>query len=174
MSFLRPTQVVVLSFLLLHSAYAAQFFSNNTIPTNVTTACSNALLKDVVGCSSFVPLLRNGYYYSPSTLDKTCTAACATALTSYESDIYTACSGQTWAGYVDEGDMTVAVIPNLMRYQYALTCLQDSGRWCNAVAAAAAVTADPGCKFIVSVSILSSFKPPLYRMIRSLPDLTHS
>lgn len=141
-----PPPVVVLSVVWLHLASAAQFFTNNTVPVNVTTACSNALLTDVTGCSAIVPAFQNGYYYPPSTLEKTCTTVCTTALTSYESGINAACSGQTWAGYDDGNDMTLAIIPNLLRYQYDLTCLQDSGRWCNAVAAAAAVSADPGCR----------------------------
>jgi len=146
MSFRTPPRVAVLSFFWLRLASAAQFFSNNTVPANLTTACSNALLKDVTGCSSIVPVFQNGYFYPPSILEKTCTTECAVALTSYESEINTVCSGQMWAGYDDGNDMTLAIIPNLIRYQYDLTCLQDSARWCNVVAVAAAVSADPGCK----------------------------
>ena len=146
MPFCTSLRVVILVLFWPHLSLTAQFFSNGTVPLNLSSACSNALLKDVTGCSPIVSLFKDGYFYPPSTLEKTCNAACAKALASYETEISSACSGQTWAGYDDGNDMSLAIIPNLMRYQYDLTCLQDSGRWCNVVAAAAAVSGDPGCE----------------------------
>ena len=47
-----------------------------------------------------------------------------------------------WNGYGDQPE-SVAVIPDLMRYNYDLVCLMDSGRYCNIVAGAAAAMLDP-------------------------------
>ena len=121
---------------------AVKIFSNATIPANLTTDCSSALLADIA-CSPVVASFRNGYYYPAATLNATCTSACEAALTSYELTIDSSCNNQVWQGYSDE-DMPVLVIPNLLKYQYDLTCLQDSGRWCNVVAGSAAQAADPG------------------------------
>lgn len=137
-------QAVFAALCAIPRAESVRFFSNNTVPANLTVSCSNALLTEVQ-CSPVVPQFQNGYFYPPSLLNRTCTAACSTALQSYEKSIATSCSGQSWAGYDDEADdMPLVVIPNLMRFNYDMICLQDSGRWCNAVSAAAAVGADPG------------------------------
>ena len=146
MTFCKSLRMIVLVLLWPRLSLTAQFFSNSTVPINLSSACSNALLKDVVGCGFIVSVFKNGYFYPSSILEKTCKTECAEALISYETEISTACNGQTWAGYDDENDMSLTVIPNLIRYQYDLTCLQDSGRWCNAVAAATAVSGDPGCE----------------------------
>ncbi|CAG8971987.1 hypothetical protein HYALB_00003325 [Hymenoscyphus albidus] len=139
-----PTGIVFILFLYINLVSAVPFFTNSTVPTNLTTTCSNALLKDVTGCTSLVPVFRNGFFYLTSSLEKTCTPACSTALASYEGGIASACVGQSWAGYDDGNDMPLDIIPNLIKFQYDLTCLQDSGRWCNVVAASAAVGGDPG------------------------------
>lgn len=136
-------RAVLLSLLLCSRARATVFFANNTTPANLTNACTNALLTDVQ-CSPVVPQFQNGYYYPPSLLGRACTSTCSTALQSYEQAVATACNGQTWMGYDEETDLPLVVIPNLMRYHYDLICLQDSGRWCNEVAAAAALSVDPG------------------------------
>jgi hypothetical protein len=39
---------------------------------------------------------------------------------------------------LDDVVMPFATIPDLLRYSFNLTCLMDSGRYCNQVAAAAA------------------------------------
>lgn len=146
MSLFTPLHTTLVAFALARLVAAVQIFSNNTIPADLTTGCMNALLADVA-CSPVVTSFRNGYYYPASTLNNTCTPACTTALSSYESKIGSACSNQTWDGYDDE-DMPIVVIADLLRYQYSLTCLQDSGRWCNVLAASAALNADPGSKLI--------------------------
>ena len=38
--------------------------------------------------------------------------------------------------------MPLAIIPDMLQYHYNLTCLTDSGRYCNAVAAKAAAALD--------------------------------
>lgn len=123
------------------SVRAVKLFSNSTVPTNLTSACATALSSDV-NCSPFVVSLRTGMYYSNDTLERTCTANCDSALTSYRARIVTACAMETWLGYED-AILPVVTIPELLQYQYNLSCLMDSGRYCNNVAASYAAGRDP-------------------------------
>ncbi|KAH9866825.1 hypothetical protein J1614_008518 [Plenodomus biglobosus] len=135
---------LLLATLVFQTTRALPFFNNGTIPANLTTTCANALLVDVVQCPITAAQFLNGFYYPPTTLEQACSSACSLALQNYEASVKTACAGQTWAGYDDENDAPLDMIPNLMRYNRDLACIQDSGRWCNVVAAAAAIQADPG------------------------------
>ncbi|KAI1522760.1 LysM domain containing protein [Pyrenophora tritici-repentis] len=137
-------QRLLVATLVFQTAHALPFFNNGTIPANLTTTCANALLVDVVQCPITAAQFLNGFYYPPKTLENACSSACSLALQNYEASVKTACAGQTWAGYDDENDAPLDMIPNLMRYNRDLACIQDSGRWCNVVAAAAALQADPG------------------------------
>ncbi|KAJ3561274.1 hypothetical protein NPX13_g9010 [Xylaria arbuscula] len=70
---------------------------------------------------------------------------CSSALETYEKNVVTSCSNDTWLAYEDdEENLPVAFIPNVMRYLYELSCIQDNGRFCNVVAGMNAVMADPG------------------------------
>ncbi|CAO2650794.1 Nn.00g020860.m01.CDS01 [Neocucurbitaria sp. VM-36] len=129
---------------LFQVAHALPFFTNSTIPANLTTVCANALLTDVSQCHPIVARLSSGYYYPPTILEKVCTSTCSSALERYEQKVKTACAGQTWVGYDEVDDAPLDLIPNVMRFNQDLACIQDSGRWCNVVAAAAAMQADPG------------------------------
>ena len=132
---------------LFQVAHALPFFTNSTIPANLTTVCANALLTDVSQCHPIVARLSSGYYYPPTILEKVCTSTCSSALERYEQKVKTACAGQTWVGYDEVDDAPLDLIPNVMRFNQDLACIQDSGRWCNVVAAAAAMQADPGRKY---------------------------
>ncbi|KAK3390168.1 hypothetical protein B0H63DRAFT_519403 [Podospora didyma] len=125
------------------TALAIQLLSATTAPDNVSSGCLSALTADVP-CGPLVPEFRTGYYYDEAMLNSSCTTQCEAALATYETSIVSACSGDTWSGYDDEGGASLALIPSIMRYQYSLACLQDSGRWCNVVAGIAARIADPG------------------------------
>jgi len=128
-------------FTLFHTVTAIQFFDNSTVPTNLTTTCTNAILSDV-NCSPVVASLRSGSYYPNSTLERTCTTDCENALSTYQSNIVEACDTETWNGYED-ASLPVVMIPDLLRYHFGLICLMDSGRYCNNVAAAYAASLDP-------------------------------
>lgn len=127
--------------ILVEVAFAAQFFTNSTAPGNLTSACTSALTADV-NCSPVVAFLGNGLYYANATLESICTASCDSALLSYDALVATACNAETWLGYEDT-TMPVTIISNLLWYQYNLTCLTDSGRYCNNVAASYAAALDP-------------------------------
>ena len=139
-----PSKFCCLPFLLaslVHRSDAFQVFKNSTLPSNLTIACNNALLSEL-DCDPTVAILQDGYYYAKATLDSICTTTCTSALAMYESSVIQSCEGQTWSGYYNTTD-PVAMIPDIMQYQYSLACLMDSGRYCNVVAAQAATSADP-------------------------------
>lgn len=120
---------------------AAQLLTQSTIPKGLSSACTNALLADI-GCSPIVASLQAGSYYPNTTLEKVCTTECETALATYESTVTSSCQAETWTGFDDE-IMPVRIIPDLIRYEYNLSCITDANRFCNNVAAQAAYAADP-------------------------------
>ena len=126
---------------LLQQALAAQIFDKNTVPSNLTAKCRNAFLRDIQ-CSPVVANLRGDTYYEQKTLERTCKPACSAALSAYNSAIASACGKETWIGY-DDSPMPVKVISDLVKFNYDLVCLTDSGRFCNIVAAGNAAANDP-------------------------------
>lgn len=142
--------LTICTYILLQTVAAVQLLTEQTAPSKISRGCLNALVANV-SCSPMVPRFRYGFYYSESTLIRSCTSQCESALASYETNIISACNGDTWSGYDDEGSAPLSLIPNILRYQYSLTCLQDSGRWCNVLAGNAAGIADPGGKKSVAV-----------------------
>lgn len=120
---------------------ATQLLTQSTLPRGLSSACTNALLADI-GCSPIVASLQAGSFYPNSTLENVCTTECDIALASYESTVTSSCQGETWTGYDDE-TMPVRIIPDLIRYEYNLSCITDANRFCNNVAAQAAYAADP-------------------------------
>ncbi|KAI9642412.1 hypothetical protein NHQ30_009217 [Ciborinia camelliae] len=128
---------------LLQGVIASQLITPNAAPSGLSAPCLSALTAEVP-CSRLVSRFRYGYFYSESTLASSCTSECATALGAYENSVASACASDTWEGYDDEGGAPLGYIPSLLRYQYSLTCLKESGRWCNIVAGAAASFGDPG------------------------------
>lgn len=148
----------IVAFTIYSIAHGAPLFDNSTIPTNLTVSCSNALLSDV-NCSPSVMGLQYGNYYPETTLQRVCTSDCDAALAKYEADVTTACAGQSWNGY-DDYLMPLAIIPDTIRYQYNLTCLMDSGRYCNIVAAQAAAALDPDGKDPVTGGKANVTTPP--------------
>lgn len=127
---------------LINASTAFRAFTNTSIAsTNLTVPCVGALSADIA-CSPAVAGLRLGEYYPEETLNRTCTADCGQALAQYASKVAAACDKQTWKGYEDT-EMPLAIIPDMLRYHYNLTCLTDSGRYCNVVAAKAAAALDP-------------------------------
>ncbi|KAH6653368.1 hypothetical protein BKA67DRAFT_593299 [Truncatella angustata] len=110
------------------SGLAASILSKSTIPDGISQRCADALLTDIA-CSKAVKAF-------------ICDDACASALASYHDAVISSCASDSWTttGDVDE---PVAMISELVRYSYNLTCLSDDGRFCNNVAAAYAAAADP-------------------------------
>ena len=142
--------VIVLT--LINASTAFRALTNTSFAsTNLTIPCVGALSADIA-CSPTIAALSLGEYYPEETLSRTCTADCARALVLYANRVATACDKQTWKGYEDT-DMPLAIIPDMLRYHYNLTCLMDSGRYCNTIAGKAAAALDPeGTKRSLDVS----------------------
>lgn len=135
------TSWLVIVLTLINASTAFRPFTNTSFAsTNLTVPCVGALSADIA-CSPAVSGLRLGEYYPEETLSRTCTAGCGQALARYGNKVAEACDKQTWKGYEDT-EMPIAIIPDMLRYHYNLTCLTDSGRYCNAVAAKAAAALD--------------------------------
>lgn len=141
----RRSMYAVIS-IFISNISAAQFFQNSTLPTNLTVECSDALLTNVTGCGNIVSSFRPGDYYPESVLNSTCTSECSDGLASFASSVLSACSTDVWNGYEDT-TMPVAIIPDLLRYAYNLTCLMDTGRYCNVISAQYAYSLDPTSEY---------------------------
>lgn len=136
-NFLRRQYTTVCLFISsLHIVRSVNIFTNNTLPINVSPLCGSALISDI-SCSPAVTALKNGGYYSQRLLGRVCTSGCDDALRDYETRVRSTCVEQTWNGYFNE-TLPIAIVPGLLRYQYNQSCLMDSGRYCNIVAAQAA------------------------------------
>jgi hypothetical protein len=132
---------------------AAQLLTQSTLPQGLSSACTAALLADV-GCSPIVASLKAGSFYPNTTLENVCTEGCNSALAGYASSVVSSCGVETWTGYDDE-PMPVRIIPDLIRYEYNLSCITDANRFCNNVAAQAAYAADPQGKEDQTLSLFS-------------------
>lgn len=143
---MSPSRYISVICSLLPFSLATQLFSNATIPGNLTTECSAALLADVQ-CSPVVAVLRPGIYYPNATLQRTCTGNCSSSLEQYTRKVLDSCGDQSWTGFGDK-TMPVSVIADVMQYHFDLVCMTDSGRYCNDVAAQAALTTDSSRKII--------------------------
>ncbi len=131
------TRWLIIVLMLIDTSNTFRALTNNSFPSsNLTVPCVGALFGDIA-CSPAVAGLRLGEYYPEETLYRTCTADCGQALAQYANNVATACDKQIWRGYEDT-DMPLTIIPDMLRYHYNLTCLTDSGRYCNALAAKAA------------------------------------
>jgi hypothetical protein len=115
---------------------------NASIPTTLSEACSRALLSEIT-CDPVVKNFRKGFFYPPETLSRACTSTCETSLNSYRGIVQSACGTETVIGSFDL-EVSVLMVPGISQYLYESICLQDNDRYCNNVAATAAVIADPG------------------------------
>lgn len=138
LSFSYPVTLLALCAITRNSvpSAASLLFTHSTLPDGLTASCASALTSNIP-CSPVVKDLENGVYYPAATLNRTCTEACSSALDGYYNAVRLACGAEPWTGYYD-APLPVVMIADLLRYQYHQTCLTDSGRFCNLVAAQAA------------------------------------
>lgn len=130
----------VFSFFPIVSADA--FLDANSLPEGLSSGCVAALTAET-NCRIDVPELSPGTYYPFSQLQAICTPDCASSLAGYHSSVLSSCSQDSWLD--DDGTkLPAAFYSEIVRYSYNLTCLTEGGRFCNNVAAAWAVAADPG------------------------------
>ncbi|KAI3543610.1 LysM domain-containing protein [Colletotrichum filicis] len=133
---------ITLTFTLFTSiTLGSQLFTTNTVPEGLSAGCSNALVADIP-CGNGITLFTRGEYYPLTDLKALCVDSCASALEAYHVDVVSSCAADNWPEEM-EVDMPLVMISELLRYNYNLTCLTDSGRFCNNVAAAFAASRDP-------------------------------
>ncbi|KAI0203160.1 hypothetical protein F4808DRAFT_449427 [Astrocystis sublimbata] len=124
---------------------AVQIYDADSLPTDISSGCLDAMTVDVPDCLSFASSFRYGYFYSERLLGDTCTSECSSGLAAFEKGVISACSNDTYLQDGDTGDeLPMALMPNIMRYLYELSCIKDNGRFCNVVAGTNAALSDPG------------------------------
>ncbi|MCJ1250760.1 hypothetical protein MMC30_007988 [Trapelia coarctata] len=135
---LLPTSSVLVIWLLLNlrqvcGAASVQFVTSVSLPaTNLTTGCVTALTGNV-SCTSYVSRFKQGSYYQQLGLEQSCTLACGSGLAQWESSVLSACNNQV---YSPDGVKSVSIlrIPETVRSNYNLTCLEENGEFCNVLA----------------------------------------
>ncbi|KAH6629732.1 LysM domain-containing protein [Boeremia exigua] len=116
---------------------------DDSLPEDLDTACSTALMADIA-CDRLVPALRHDFYYPPATLTRMCTAGCASALQSWESSVRSACGKDIVIPGEGDVETSPIMIPASRRYIYSFTCLQENSVYCGPVAALASFFTNPG------------------------------
>lgn len=134
---LAPPLLFLLLLLLTPLSSCTTIFTPSTLPASLSALCSTSLTSSIA-CSPLITGLRNGYYYTQRVLDSVCTAGCQRSLSAYITNVAAACADDTWAGYYDDETTPVAMLADLLQYQFDQACLADAGRYCNIVAAQAA------------------------------------
>ncbi|KAI1158006.1 hypothetical protein F5B18DRAFT_668603 [Nemania serpens] len=141
-SFMSLVQALV-CLIILPSAAAQSFqyvFSDSLPGTVLTPACS-ATLTSNISCDPWVSHFREGSYYKPAGLESVCTTSCQTAIKNYQFSLASNCKGLTY-NFTETTYLPIDSIGSMLDYVYSLTCLQDSGRFCNYVAYEASLQAD--------------------------------
>src|ERR1700761_4866364 len=130
------------------SAQSFQYINNSSLPTtNLTNACATALMSSI-SCDPWVSRFRPGQYYDPNGLQAVCNAPCQSAIQDYQSNLDQACSGSIF-NYTDTVYLPVSALGSLLLCHYQLTCLQDSGRFCNYLAYEKSLQGDPDARAIL-------------------------
>jgi hypothetical protein len=130
------------------SAQSFQYITNSSLPiANPTDGCTAALMNNI-SCDPWVSRFRPGQYYDPKGLQAVCTSACQSAIQDYQSNLDQACSGSTY-NYSDTVYLPISAVGSFLLYNYQLTCLQDSGRFCNYLAYEKSFQIDPDARAIL-------------------------
>jgi hypothetical protein len=114
-------------------------FGRNATPLQLSQQCREALEGDI-DCNPVVTSFQEGQFYSKSTLDITCKSDCYSSLDSYRKYVISSCGNQSWDEF---GSSPIALVPELLGYNFNIACLKDSDRYCNNVGAAYAAALDP-------------------------------
>ncbi|DAA75949.1 TPA_exp: LysM domain-containing protein [Trichophyton benhamiae CBS 112371] len=146
--------LISLSAICCQTVSAIPVVSREGLPMTLSDKCAEALISDVA-CDPNVLDFKPGYYYSPEILQRACTDTCKSALDSYLDRVKSSCGTETIVGPFDL-EVSALIVPGMRKDLFQKTCLQDNGRYCNNVAATAAVIADPG---VSRFNYLSSVPP---------------
>ncbi len=124
--------------LLFPYIHAFQYLTSSTLPVdNLSPGCNAALVSNIA-CPRQVASFVVEDYFPVATLEQTCTSACSAALAGYERSVADACSTETY-NLTAHRDAPVSFIPQTLFYSYNESCIMDSGKWCNNIAAQSAV-----------------------------------
>jgi LysM repeat protein len=126
------------------TASATVLLYPDSLPSTLTSACTDALTIDVTACDPLVRDLRTDIFYPPASLSRICTTDCSSALETWLSSVQSGCGNQTISADL-EVEAAAVYIPGALQYSFQHACLKDdSGRFCGPVAALAAAFSDPG------------------------------
>jgi hypothetical protein len=140
---LRHCVALLGGLLSLSPVLAIKMLYDESLPQDLPSSCSAALMADVA-CDFLVPHLRPDFFYPPASLSRTCTAGCAVALESWESSVGSAC-GKDIVTPAEFDLYTLPIMfPTTRRYINSFTCLKENNLFCGPVAALASFFSDSG------------------------------
>lgn len=127
----------------LQPVAAVKMIYDDSLPEDLPSACSAALLADVA-CDRLVRDLRPEFFYRPASLERICASGCAAALSSWKASVRSACPEGVSVPADFELPASPVVIPATLEYTFEFTCLRENNTFCGPVAALAAVFSDAG------------------------------
>ncbi|KAK3185814.1 hypothetical protein K4F52_005470 [Lecanicillium sp. MT-2017a] len=127
----------------LQPVAAVKMIYDDSLPEDLPSACSAALLADVA-CDRLVRDLRPEFFYRPASLERICASGCAVALSSWKASVRSACPEGVSVPADFELPASPVVIPATLEHTFEFTCLRENNTFCGPVAALAAVFSDPG------------------------------
>ncbi|TQN75343.1 LysM domain-containing protein [Colletotrichum shisoi] len=114
----------------LRPVAAVTMIYDDSLPGNLPSACSAALLAD--------------FFYRPTSLERMCTSGCAAALSSWTVSVRSACGEDVSVPAEFELPASRVVSPATLEHTFQFTCPRENNNFRGPVAALAAVFRDPG------------------------------
>lgn len=148
-------------------AAAARLVYEDSLPDDLPSACSEALLADVA-CSLLVRDLHPDFLLPPEDLEDICTPGCATALASWKATVQSACPSDLTIPWEFDLPASPVVIPDSLQWLFEFTCLRVNSNFCGPVAALAIVFADPGGRDCLNLDFFGA----CLRLSQSHPSTT--
>lgn len=86
---------LLLSFGFASTASATVLLYPDSLPSTLSSACTNALTVDITACDPLVKDLRPDVFYPPASLSRICTTGCSSALETWRASVQSRCGNQT-------------------------------------------------------------------------------
>ena len=128
-----PLILVLFGLWQVAGAASVSFVSaSSVLAKNLTTSCLNALAGNV-SCNPYVRRFKQGSYFQKVGLEQSCISDCDSGLALWESSVVSACENQV---YSPDGvkSLSILTIPETVRSNYNLACLEVNGEFCNILA----------------------------------------
>lgn len=107
-------------------------FPASNAPNDYPNNCVDALSRNITECSNAIPTLDPNGFYTESSLQRSCTSDCRSALQSWEQSIVDSCNGVTYTN--DYGNtVPVSSVATMINFNFNQTCLINDGEYCNIV-----------------------------------------